>query len=171
MLAHTCFFPGLGLWAWERVHPCDKCPEPRGLGAWPIRPCIHGNGLHLRWRRERRSNPVSESLWGHCQRRGGARTGHRHHPRLWPRLSPDQASFTTDECRSSYCTRDIMIESFTHAHVVLCRYSLQGDTKKYFSIGKYSGELKTVQALDREENSTYTMKVIAVDGSKSASLL
>lgn len=49
---------------------------------------------------------------------------------------------------------------------VFCRYSLQGDTKKYFSIGKYSGELKTVQALDREENSTYTMEVIAVDGSK-----
>lgn len=48
----------------------------------------------------------------------------------------------------------------------LCRYSLQGDTKKYFSIGKYSGELKTVQALDREENSTYTMEVIAVDGRK-----
>lgn len=46
----------------------------------------------------------------------------------------------------------------------LCRYSLQGDTKKYFSIGKYSGELKTVHALDREENSTYTMGVIAVDG-------
>lgn len=46
----------------------------------------------------------------------------------------------------------------------LRRYSLQGDTKKYFSIGKYSGELKTVQALDREENSTYTMEVIAVDG-------
>lgn len=46
----------------------------------------------------------------------------------------------------------------------LCRYSLQGDTKKYFSIGKYSGELKTVHALDREENSTYTMEVIAVDG-------
>lgn len=59
-----------------------------------------------------------------------------------------------------------MIESFSHAHVVLYRYSLQGDTKKYFSIGKYSGELKTVQALDREENSTYTMKVIAVDGSR-----
>ncbi|KAM7406008.1 hypothetical protein PAMP_000414 [Pampus punctatissimus] len=54
------------------------------------------------------------------------------------------------------------------------RYSLQGDTKKYFSIGKYSGELKTVQALDREENSTYTMEVIAVDGrnfSLSASTL
>ncbi|XP_075876916.1 cadherin-17 [Nelusetta ayraudi] len=49
-----------------------------------------------------------------------------------------------------------------------CRYSLQGDTKKYFSIGKYSGELKTVQALDREENSTYTMKVIAVDGRNSS---
>ncbi|KAM9765102.1 cadherin-16 [Menidia menidia] len=49
------------------------------------------------------------------------------------------------------------------------RYSLQGDTKKYFSIGKYSGELKTVQALDREENSTYTMEVIAVDG-RNASL-
>ncbi|XP_056464667.1 cadherin-16 [Gadus chalcogrammus] len=44
------------------------------------------------------------------------------------------------------------------------RYSLRGDTKRYFSIGKYSGELKTVQALDREENSTYTMEVIAVDG-------
>lgn len=52
--------------------------------------------------------------------------------------------------------------------VSLCRYSLQGDTKKYFSIGKYSGELKTVQALDREENSTYTMEVIAVDGRKIA---
>lgn len=52
----------------------------------------------------------------------------------------------------------------------LGRYSLQGDTKKYFSIGKYSGELKTVQALDREENSTYTMKVIAVDGSEGALL-
>ena len=50
----------------------------------------------------------------------------------------------------------------------LYRYSLRGDTKKYFSIGKYSGELKTVQALDREENSTYTMEVIAVDGSKIA---
>ncbi|XP_053722186.1 cadherin-16 [Synchiropus splendidus] len=49
------------------------------------------------------------------------------------------------------------------------RYSLQGDTKKYFSIGKYSGELKTVQALDREENSTYTMEVLAVDG-RNASL-
>uniref|UniRef100_A0A3Q4HL78 Cadherin-16-like n=1 Tax=Neolamprologus brichardi TaxID=32507 RepID=A0A3Q4HL78_NEOBR len=49
------------------------------------------------------------------------------------------------------------------------RYSLQGDTKKYFSIGKYSGELKTVQALDREENSTYTMEVIAVDGNSSLS--
>ncbi|XP_027869725.1 cadherin-17 [Xiphophorus couchianus] len=48
------------------------------------------------------------------------------------------------------------------------RYSLQGDTKKYFSIGKYSGELKTVQALDREENSTYTMEVIAVDGRNSS---
>uniref|UniRef100_A0A3B3TYR7 Cadherin 16 n=1 Tax=Poecilia latipinna TaxID=48699 RepID=A0A3B3TYR7_9TELE len=48
-------------------------------------------------------------------------------------------------------------------------YSLQGDTKKYFSIGKYSGELKTVQALDREENSTYTMEVIAVDGNSSLS--
>lgn len=56
---------------------------------------------------------------------------------------------------------------FTELHVFfLCRYSLQGDTKKYFSIGKYSGELKTVQALDREENSTYTMEVIAVDGRK-----
>lgn len=52
------------------------------------------------------------------------------------------------------------------ALVFSCRYSLQGDTKKYFSIGKYSGELKTVQALDREENSTYTMEVIAVDGRK-----
>lgn len=52
---------------------------------------------------------------------------------------------------------------------VVSRYSLQGDTKKYFSIGKYSGELKTVQALDREENSTYTMEVIAVDGRKMAS--
>lgn len=51
-------------------------------------------------------------------------------------------------------------------NVCFCRYSLQGDTKKYFSIGKYSGELKTVQALDREENSTYTMEVIAVDGRK-----
>uniref|UniRef100_A0A3Q3K6C2 Cadherin domain-containing protein n=1 Tax=Monopterus albus TaxID=43700 RepID=A0A3Q3K6C2_MONAL len=49
------------------------------------------------------------------------------------------------------------------------RYSLQGDTKKYFSIGKYSGELKTVHALDREENSTYTMKVIAMDGNSSLS--
>ncbi|KAF7664746.1 hypothetical protein LDENG_00167540 [Lucifuga dentata] len=48
------------------------------------------------------------------------------------------------------------------------RYSLQGDTKKYFSIGKYSGELKTVQALDREENSTYTMEVIAMDGRNSS---
>uniref|UniRef100_A0A3P9QGB6 Cadherin 16 n=1 Tax=Poecilia reticulata TaxID=8081 RepID=A0A3P9QGB6_POERE len=48
-------------------------------------------------------------------------------------------------------------------------YSLQGDTKKYFSIGKYSGELKTVQALDREENSTYTMEIIAVDGNSSLS--
>uniref|UniRef100_A0A3Q2ZRR9 Cadherin 16 n=1 Tax=Kryptolebias marmoratus TaxID=37003 RepID=A0A3Q2ZRR9_KRYMA len=47
-------------------------------------------------------------------------------------------------------------------------YSLQGDTKKYFSIGKFSGELKTVQALDREENSTYTMEVIAVDGGNSS---
>lgn len=46
------------------------------------------------------------------------------------------------------------------------RYSLRGDTKKYFSIGKYSGELKTVQALDREENSTYTMEVVAEDGRK-----
>uniref|UniRef100_A0A8C7DVP4 Cadherin-16 n=1 Tax=Oncorhynchus kisutch TaxID=8019 RepID=A0A8C7DVP4_ONCKI len=44
------------------------------------------------------------------------------------------------------------------------RYSLRGDTKRYFSIGKYSGELKTVQALDREENSTYTMEVMAEDG-------
>lgn len=52
-----------------------------------------------------------------------------------------------------------------------CRYSLQGDTKKYFSIGKYSGELKTVQALDREENSTYTMEVIAVDGRKIISII
>lgn len=51
------------------------------------------------------------------------------------------------------------------------RYSLQGDTKKYFSIGKYSGELKTVQALDREENSTYTMEVIAVDGRKIISII
>lgn len=50
--------------------------------------------------------------------------------------------------------------------ICVLRYSLQGDTKKYFSIGKYSGELKTVQALDREENSTYTMEVIAVDGRK-----
>lgn len=49
------------------------------------------------------------------------------------------------------------------------RYSLRGDTKRYFSIGKYSGELKTVQALDREENSTYTMEVLAVDG-RNASL-
>jgi len=47
------------------------------------------------------------------------------------------------------------------------RYSLRGDTKKYFSIGKYSGELKTVQALDREENSTYTMEVVAEDGRKN----
>jgi hypothetical protein len=46
----------------------------------------------------------------------------------------------------------------------LFRYSLRGDTKRYFSIGKYSGELKTVQALDREENSTYTMEVMAEDG-------
>lgn len=53
-------------------------------------------------------------------------------------------------------------------HIFLSRYSLQGDTKKYFSIGKYSGELKTVQALDREENSTYTMEVLAVDGSKTS---
>lgn len=53
----------------------------------------------------------------------------------------------------------------------LRRYSLQGDTKKYFSIGKYSGELKTVQALDREENSTYTMEVIAVDGRKIAFIM
>lgn len=50
------------------------------------------------------------------------------------------------------------------SRVLFHRYSLQGDTKKYFSIGKYSGELKTVQALDREENSTYTMEVLAVDG-------
>ena len=50
----------------------------------------------------------------------------------------------------------------------MSRYSLRGDTKRYFSIGKYSGELKTVQALDREENSTYTMEVIAVDGRKRA---
>lgn len=49
-------------------------------------------------------------------------------------------------------------------HNFISRYSLQGDTKKYFSIGKYSGELKTVHALDREENSTYTMEVIAMDG-------
>ncbi|KAJ7985951.1 hypothetical protein DPEC_G00345790 [Dallia pectoralis] len=48
------------------------------------------------------------------------------------------------------------------------RYSLRGDTKRYFSIGKYSGELKTVQALDREENSTYTMEVIAEDGRNSS---
>ncbi|XP_017579201.1 cadherin-16 [Pygocentrus nattereri] len=48
------------------------------------------------------------------------------------------------------------------------RYSLRGDTKKYFSIGKYSGELKTVQALDREENSTYTMEVVAEDGRNSS---
>lgn len=53
----------------------------------------------------------------------------------------------------------------------LYRYSLQGDTKKYFSIGKYSGELKTVQALDREENSTYTMEVIAMDGRKIALII
>ncbi|CDQ71151.1 unnamed protein product [Oncorhynchus mykiss] len=48
------------------------------------------------------------------------------------------------------------------------RYSLRGDTKRYFSIGKYSGELKTVQALDREENSTYTMEVMAEDGRNSS---
>ncbi|KTG47051.1 hypothetical protein cypCar_00043635, partial [Cyprinus carpio] len=48
------------------------------------------------------------------------------------------------------------------------RYSLRGDTKKYFSIGKYSGELKMVQALDREENSTYTMEVVAEDGRNSS---
>ncbi|XP_046898011.1 cadherin-17 isoform X1 [Hypomesus transpacificus] len=48
------------------------------------------------------------------------------------------------------------------------RYSLRGDTKRYFSIGKYSGELKTVQALDREENSTYTMEIIAEDGRNSS---
>ncbi|KAL2088653.1 hypothetical protein ACEWY4_015552 [Coilia grayii] len=48
------------------------------------------------------------------------------------------------------------------------RYSLRGDTKRYFSIGKYSGELKTVQALDREENSTYTMEVVAEDGRNSS---
>ncbi|XP_066511364.1 cadherin-16-like [Hoplias malabaricus] len=48
------------------------------------------------------------------------------------------------------------------------RYSLRGDTKNYFSIGKYSGELKTVQALDREENSTYTMEVVAEDGRNSS---
>lgn len=56
------------------------------------------------------------------------------------------------------------IFNLTVTRVFSRRYSLQGDTKKYFSIGKYSGELKTVQALDREENSTYTMEVIAVDG-------
>ncbi|XP_028812559.1 cadherin-17 isoform X2 [Denticeps clupeoides] len=48
------------------------------------------------------------------------------------------------------------------------RYCLRGDTKRYFSIGKYSGELKTVQALDREENSTYTMEVVAEDGRNSS---
>ncbi|XP_036400098.1 cadherin-16 [Megalops cyprinoides] len=48
------------------------------------------------------------------------------------------------------------------------RYSLRGDTKKHFSIDKDSGELRTVQALDREENSTYTMEVIAVDGKNSS---
>ena len=51
--------------------------------------------------------------------------------------------------------------------VCVSRYSLRGDTKRYFSIGKYSGELKTVQALDREENSTYTMEIIAEDGRKT----
>lgn len=55
--------------------------------------------------------------------------------------------------------------------VFFCRYSLRGDTKKYFSIGKYSGELKTVQALDREENSTYTMEVVAEDGRKKCFIL
>ena len=54
----------------------------------------------------------------------------------------------------------------SHPVLFLSRYSLRGDTKRYFSIGKYSGELKTVQALDREENSTYTMEVMAEDGRK-----
>ncbi|KAG5849310.1 hypothetical protein ANANG_G00108580 [Anguilla anguilla] len=48
------------------------------------------------------------------------------------------------------------------------RYSLRGDTKKHFTIDKDSGELRTVQSLDREENSTYTMEVIAVDGKNSS---
>lgn len=157
--------PGPGLWAWERVHPGTQRSEPGGSGPRTLRPGVHRHRLHLRGRRERRARVVAESLRGDCQGGGGARTGHRHHPRLWPRLASNQARpRSLEDCST--------VNGGDDDHVTpppllpLGRYSLQGDTKKYFSIGKYSGELKTVQALDREENSTYTMKVIAVDGSE-----
>ncbi|MBN3299440.1 CAD16 protein, partial [Amia calva] len=50
------------------------------------------------------------------------------------------------------------------------RYSLKGDTKNYFTIDEDTGEIKTVQVLDREEDSTYTMEVVAEDR-ENASLL
>lgn len=88
-----------------------------------------------------------------------------------PDSHPIRQAIRTDECCRNNSPRSITFLNFAVARVFLCRYSLQGDTKKYFSIGKYSGELKTVQALDREENSTYTMEVIAVDGRKTAFII
>ncbi|KPP78767.1 cadherin-16-like, partial [Scleropages formosus] len=48
------------------------------------------------------------------------------------------------------------------------RYSLRGDTRGYFSIDANTGELRAAQALDREENSTYTMELVAEDGMNSS---
>ncbi|MFT7816774.1 cadherin-16 [Arapaima gigas] len=48
------------------------------------------------------------------------------------------------------------------------RYSLRGDTKGYFSIDANTGELRAAQPLDREENSTYTMELVAEDGMNSS---
>lgn len=163
-----CCVPGPGLWAWERVHPGSERSEPGGSGPRTLRPRLHGHRLHLRRRREWRPGVVAESLRGDRQGGGGAGTGHCHHPGSRPGLASNQArprGRAEDNCGGAACGCD-----HWNFFSLFGRYSLQGDTKKYFSIGKYSGELKTVQALDREENSTYTMKVIAVDGSESVRL-
>ena len=103
---------GLGLWAREWVHPRAQRSEPGGSGPRPVRTCIHGHSLHLCWRRERMPNPVSKPLRGDSQGGRGARTGHRHHPRLRPWFSPNQVSQSTEEwCRNNH---------LPHNHHSLC---------------------------------------------------
>lgn len=92
---------------------------------------------------------------------------------MWKNRTLKAEQLSSYTCRGTiygYSTRTEQNVFFTFV-LFFHRYSLRGDTKKYFSIGKYSGELKTVQALDREENSTYTMEVVAEDGRKRCFLL